>query len=119
MESNFNFEKLVVYQKALNFVNITYDVTLKYLREERFVMIEQFRRAAISISLNIAEGYGTSNLEFKRYLKIAKESTKECIALITLSKIRGYIDLNQERILRDYCVEIAKMLSGLLNSLNQ
>jgi four helix bundle protein len=47
---------------------------LKYPREERFVMVEQFRRTAISISLNIAEGYGTTDFRFKRYLKIAKGS---------------------------------------------
>ncbi len=117
MES-FNFERLVVYQKALNFVNLIYDLTLKFPREEKFAIIDQFRRAAISISLNIAEGYGTSNLEFKRYLKIAKGSIRECIAIITLSKMRGYLNLDQEKILRTYSIEIAKMVSGLIKSLN-
>ena len=44
------------------------------------------------IIVNISEGYGTSKLQFKRYLKISKGSVKECIALATLSRLRGYID---------------------------
>ncbi len=115
--SLFNFENLNVYKKSLNFVNIIYDITAKFPKEERFILIDQFRRAAISISLNIAEGYGASKLEFKRYLNIAKASIRECIALITLSKLRGYVDNSQEKDLRNYCVELSKMLAGLINSL--
>lgn len=117
MKESFNFENLSVYQKALSFVNLVYDVTNKFPKEERFVLVDQFRRAAISISLNIAEGYGLSNLAFKRYLKIAKGSIRECIALITLSKLRKYIDINQEQNLRSHCIELSKMLAGLIKSL--
>lgn len=94
-ESIFNFERLEVYKKSLVFVNVVYDVTAKFPKEERFVLADQFRRAAISISLNIAEGTGSSSLQFKRYLRISKGSVKECIAIITLSRMRKYIDLEQ------------------------
>jgi four helix bundle protein len=113
----FNFEKLKVYQKALHFVNFVYNVTAEFPRGERFTLVEQFRRAAISVSLNIAEGHGRSNLEFKRYLRIAKGSIRECVALITLSRLRRYIDLAQEDQLRDSCIELSMMLSGLTKSL--
>ena len=113
----FNFENLCVYQKAIIFVNSIYDITIKFPKEENYIMIDQFRRAAISVCLNISEGYGTSKLQFKRYLKISKGSVRECVALATLSRLRGYINTNQEMALRNYCIELSKMLSGLINSL--
>lgn len=113
----FNFEKLVVYQKVLNFVHNVYTATNRFPKDERFALIDQFRRAAISISLNIAEGCGNSNSEFKRYLRISKGSIRECVAIISLSKMRGYVDSKKENELRIQCVELSKMLSGLINSL--
>lgn len=115
--ASFNFEKLIVYQKVLIFVNNVYDFTAKFPKEEKFALIDQFRRAAISIGLNIAEGCGNSDADFKRYLKISKGSIRECVAIITLSKMRGYIDLKDEGALRSQCIELSKMLSGLINSL--
>ncbi len=116
-EEKFTFENLSVYKKALNFINDVYGVTSRFPNEERFALVDQFRRAAISISLNIAEGYGDSNLSFRRYLKISKGSVRECIAIIALSKMRNYIDPTTEQNLRIKCAELSKMLSGLIKSL--
>jgi len=118
-EELFNFEKLEVYKKSLDFVNSVYDVTSIFPKEERFVLVDQFRRAAVSISLNIAEGADSSNLQFKRYLKISKGSIRECIAIISLCRMRSYIADKQEHELRNQCSEIARMLSGLIKSLNK
>jgi len=115
----FNFENLNVYKKALDFINLVYCVTNGFPSEERFALTDQFRRAAYSIALNTAEGYGTSNLEFKRYLKISKGSIRECVAIISISKMREYIDYKTEAKLRRLCTELSKMLSGLINSLKQ
>ena len=114
---SFNFEKLNVYQKALGYVSCVYEITANFPKSEKFVLVDQFRRAAISIVLNIAEGHGTTKLQFTRYLKIARGSVRECIAIITLSKIRGYIDSKAEAKLRSSCTELSKMLSGLIKSL--
>ena len=117
-EENFSFENLSVYQKSLIFADFVYNITAKFHKAENYIMIDLFRRAAISVCLNISEGYGTSRLEFKRYLKISKGSVRECVALATLSRSRGYIDIHQEKILRNYCIELSKMLSGLISSLD-
>ena len=116
-QNGFSFEKLIVYQKSLDFTNTVYDVTLKFPRDEKFSLVDQFRRAAISISLNIAEGYGGSHAEFKRYLNISKGSTRECVALITIAKMRKYIDHKEEQELKSFCAELSRMLSGLIRSL--
>lgn len=114
----FNFEKLNVYQKALDFVDCIYNITSNFPKEERFILIDQFRRASISIALNIAEGYGGSNLEFKRYLKISKGSIRESVAITALAIRRKYIDKTIEQDIRNKCIELSKMLSGLIKTLN-
>jgi len=117
MTDSFSFENLKVYQKSLDFTKVVYEISTRFPKEERFVLTDQFRRAAISISLNIAEGYGASNSEFKRYLRIAKGSIRECVALITLSNSLKYIDIKQQTGMRERCSELSKMISGLIKSL--
>lgn len=57
----FKFEDLQVYQKALDFVDIAYNITKKFPEIERYGLTSQFIRAAVSIALNIAEGSGDTN----------------------------------------------------------
>jgi four helix bundle protein len=52
----FNFEKLDVWQEAINFVDLVYELTGAFSSDERFGLTSQMRRAAVSISSNIAEG---------------------------------------------------------------
>ena len=71
----FRFEKLDVWQKAVNFANDVYEVTRTFPSEERFGLTSQIRRASVSISSNIAEGSGrSSNKDFARFVEIAYSS---------------------------------------------
>ncbi|MCM8569667.1 four helix bundle protein [Gramella jeungdoensis] len=115
----FNFEKLEVYQKTLNFVDLVYEITKSFPREELYGLTSQFRRASISIALNIAEGSGGSKKEFSRYLIIASNSLKECLVCITIAKRQKYIDSDTEKDLRYFLTEISKMISGLRKYLRQ
>jgi four helix bundle protein len=66
---SFKFEKLIVWQKSLDLSAIVNNVAAKFPKEEVYVLASQIKRAADSISLNIAEGStGQSNAEFKRFL---------------------------------------------------
>lgn len=116
-EEKFNFEDLKVYQKALEFMDVVYEITLPYPMDERFNLTSQFRRAALSISLNIAEGTGASNKQNLHYLDIAARSTKECVVCTTASFRRKYIDEEQRTQLRSRLLELKKMISGLANYL--
>lgn len=92
MEKNkFSFEDLKVYQKSLEFINLTYDITSRFPKEENYRLNSQFIRAAHSIALNIAEGAGDSNPQFIRFLKISLGSVKECIVCITIAKNQTFI----------------------------
>jgi len=114
----FNFEKLDIYEKSIDFVNQVYLVTKNYPKEEMFGLTNQFRRAAVSISLNIAEGSAKTKKDFNRFVDMARGSVFECVAILQISERLSYISQLQFDELRDRLVEISKMLSGLKRSLS-
>ena len=114
----FEFERLRVYQKALDFIDKVYEITRKFPAEEKFGLVDQLRRASVSIALNTAEGTGGTKIEFKRYIKIARRSVRECVAVTEISFRQQYIDAETKGTLRADCVAMSKMLSGLLKSLS-
>jgi len=113
----FDFENLKVYQRALEYVDFVYRVTKTFPKEELFSLTDQFKRAATSICLNIAEGSGGSKPEFNQYVKIARRSTRECVAISGISYRQSYFDEETKKQSRLFCTEISKMLSGLMKSL--
>lgn len=117
-KAHFNFEDLKVYQKALDFVDIVYDMTKTFPKQEQYNLSSQFNRAAISIALNIAEGHGDTNAQFKRFLQIAKDSVNECVVCSTIAFRRGYLTKESNLHHRTLLSELAKMISGLAKYLN-
>ncbi|MDI6732752.1 MAG: four helix bundle protein [Planctomycetota bacterium] len=116
MPEDFDFENLTVYQKALDYIDFVYQISEKFPDSERFGFTNNFRRAAQSIALNIGEGSGGTKSEFKMFLKISRRSVRECVVATTISKRRGYITIDEEKESRKRCIELSKMLSGLINS---
>ncbi|WP_373057207.1 four helix bundle protein [Zunongwangia sp. H14] len=114
----FNFEELNVYQKSLLFVDKIYEQTRKFPRGEAYGLTSQFRRAATSIALNIAEGAGSSNPEFRRYLQISLNSVKECVVCVEIAKRQTYFQLNEYEDYRQDLAELSKMLTSLMKYLN-
>jgi len=114
---SFNFEKLDVYHKAIEFIDYVYSVTSNYPKEEMFGLTSQLKRAAVSISLNIAEGSARTKKDFRRFLDMARGSVFECVTILQISKKRKLIDLVKFTELQEKLVEISKMLSGLKKSL--
>lgn len=111
------FEDLKVYQKALVFVDEVYKVLRVFPLKERFVLIDQLRRAALLIPLNIAEGSGSTSREFQRYLSVARGSALECLASLQVALRQGYIIQAKYQQLDEQCRELTRMLSGLRNKL--
>ena len=81
----FRFQKLAVWQKAIDFADSVYRLTGTFPSDERFGLVSQMRRAAVSVSSNVAEGSGrTSNAVFSRFVEIAygsllKGESNNCI----------------------------------------
>lgn len=79
----FKFEKLIVWQKAVDLSDFVNQVTKSFPKEEIYILTSQMKRAADSVSLNIAEGStGQTNPEFKRFLSIALRSAIEIVGCI-------------------------------------
>lgn len=87
------FEDIVAWQKAHQFVLMTYQTTKGFPDYERFGLCSQFQRAAVSIAANIAEGYKKlSKADKLRFFNISQGSLEECRYYCVLSKDLGYID---------------------------
>lgn len=85
---SFKFEKLHVWQKAIALSSAIHDLTRTFPKEELFILSSQIKRAADSVSLNIAEGStGQSNAEFARFISYASRSLIEVVSCIYLGKI--------------------------------
>src|SRR2546429_1811125 len=110
----FNFEKLDVWQEAIQFADLVYQLSGDFPADERFGITNQMRRAAVSISSNIAEGSSrASRPDFARFVEIATGSLFEVLS-------QAKVSLNQQFLSRTDYEEIVtlaekqcRMLSGL------
>lgn len=112
-EIKFKFEELKVYKKALEFIDETYKVTNEFPKEEMYSLSSQYKRASISVALNIAEGAGDTNAQFNRFLNISNGSIKECVVCSSIAKRLNYISENQNYEARLKLEELSKMTSSL------
>ena len=120
MESlKFKFEDLIVYQKSLDFVDYVYSITTEFPKEEMYGLSSQYKRAATSIPLNIAEGAGDSDAQFNRYLQMAWNSSKECIVCSTIARRQDYISIEADRDAREKLSELSKMIISLQKHLKK
>ncbi len=115
----FSFEDLKVYQKSLDFVDDVYKTCEEFPKEETYRLSSQFIRSATSIVLNIAEGSGDTDAQFKRFLQIALGSIKESVVCVTIAKRQGYVSTTREIHLKSQLVELSKMVTGLQNYLKK
>jgi four helix bundle protein len=116
LDDLFVFEKLEVYQVALDFARKVY-LICNEIRDKRN-WSDQLSRAATSIPLNIAEGAGRWHArEKKNFYFIAKGSVFECVPLIDLGLTLRIFDESRREELRKDCSSIAKMLTKLIQSL--
>ena len=114
----FKFEKLKVWEKAVNLSDNIDRLTKLFPKEELFILTSQIKRAADSVSLNIAEGStGQSNPEFKRFLGYSLRSNIEVVGCLHLAKRRKYIDDANFSCLYKDCEEILIMINSLKKSL--
>ncbi len=119
MASRHNYKNLEVWKKARGLVKDVYIVTRDFPTDERFGLTSQFRRAVVSISLNIAEGSGRStNKDFSHFLDNSFGSALEVENLIFLSLDLEFISQKTHDELVEKVTEIQRMLKGFQAQLN-
>jgi four helix bundle protein len=115
----FAFEKLLVYQKAVDFAEAVAALTEQFPRGSRY-LADQLNRAALSIAANIAEGNGRfTKADRRNFFGIARGSIQECVPILELARRRGFVSETLHGQLKAILEELAKMLSGLINGLDR
>ncbi len=115
---SFKFEKLIVWQKAVELAADVHELTRTFPKEELFILTAQIKRAADSVSLNIAEGStGQSNAEFNKFLGYALRSDIEVVGCLFLAQKRNLIQPDNFSKLYQQCEEILAMLNSLRKTL--
>ncbi len=112
-----NHQKLEVYTIARQFVKECYFATNKFPAEEKYAMTHMFRRAALSVHFNIAEGSSRkSETERRRYYEIARGSIIEVDAALDIACDLDYCTADNLQPLGLTLVKCFKYLSGLINA---
>ena len=113
----FDFEKLNVYQRALEFTNRVFEVTAQCPQIVQYSLGDQFRRAALSICNNIAEGSGKQTKNAKvQFYGYSMDSARECIPMINIAFKQSHITKPAYDYFRQECKEICNMLGGLISA---
>ena len=109
----YSFENIIAWQKAHAFVLFVYRVTRHFPKDEIFGLTSQFRRAAVSIEANIAEGYKKlSKADKLRFFNISQGSLEECRDYIILSRDLDYISQIEFEELHTGFVTTSKFLNS-------
>ena len=114
----FPFENLETWQKAIDFADLVYKLTRNFPDDERFGLTSQMRRAAVSVSSNIAEGSSRfSRDDFARFVEIATGSLFEVVSQASIGLRQRFLTQSQYEALYAAAETQGKMLSGLRRSL--
>ena len=114
----FNFEKLETWHEAIAFGDSVYQLTRNFPTEERFGLTNQMRRAAVSISSNIAEGCSrSSRADYARFIEIATGSLFEVVSQATIGRNQGFLTEAGYQQIYQAAEKQSRMLSGLRRSL--
>lgn len=113
----FSFERLNVYQSSLDLASDIYVLTESWPKTEIFGSTGQIRRAAVSISLNIAEGSGRTKKDFRHFLDMARSSCQECIPLLEIARRRNLISENEFNKFYENFSKLAMQISALKRSI--
>ena len=110
---------LKVWQIALDMTETLYRTTVDWPKTEQYGLVNQVRRAAVSVPANIAEGAGRRTPgEFMHFIGIARGSLAELETLLIIARRLGYIEEPSFRAITDDLFELGRMTTGLLKSIS-
>lgn len=114
---SFRFEKLEIWQRARLFSVEIYKLTSRFPPEEKFGLIDQLRRASVSIVLNIAEGSDRkSDKEFTRFIRMAISSVEEVVTGLYIACDLGYLNKKDFDLMYDEANLLVSKMNALINS---
>ncbi len=109
------FEDLVIWRVSLHLTKHVYDFTRKPAFSRDFGLVDQLRRAIVSVSSNIVEGFEKNNInEFARYLRIAKGSVGEVRNQLYIAYAAGYISQEEQNTLDTKLSELGRQIGAFI-----
>jgi four helix bundle protein len=112
------FEDLSIWQRSMNIATNIYDLSSESAFSRDFALRDQIRRAAISISSNIAEGFDrNNNKEYVRFLFYAKGSASEVCSQLYIAKQLGYDDMSRIDSLISELKSLARSIGYLISKI--
>ena len=112
-----SYKDLFVYQESRRMNKGIYELTALFPATERSALADQLRRACISITSNIAEGYGQGSFRNRlRYLYMARGSAYETETQLLVATDLGFIEIEKSRMVVELAIKIEKLLNGLIRS---
>jgi len=112
-----DFTDLIAWQKAHQLVILSYRISKGFPTNEQFALTNQFTRAAVSVTSNIAEGFGRATAKDKRnFYVIAKGSVLELRSQVRVAKDLGYLDVESFTQFEHDAIEVIRLISGIIHS---
>jgi len=113
-----NFRKLNIWVKSIEFVTDIYRITNSFPKEEKFGLVSQMQRSAVSIPTNIAEGSAkSSNKDFARFIEMSIGSSYELETELLVSNNLSYINKETFLQIQNKLIELQKMISAFKDQL--
>ena len=118
METKQSYRDLIVWQKAMVVVKFVYELSAQFPDAERFGLVSQMRRSAVSIPSNIAEGrYRSTKKDYCQFLTIAFASGAELETQIEVASMLGLANQNEIEKVKSVLTEVMKMLNAMINTM--
>ncbi len=118
MKISFKFEKLIIWQKAMDFAEEINSLSDTFPKKETYNLSSQMRRAVDSIALNISEGsIGQSNPEFKKFMGYAIRSLAEVVTCLHKSNRRNYISEIEFQRFYEFSFNLMNMMIAFKNKI--
>ena|SRR3989344_8434060 len=115
-----SYKDLLIRQKAIVIISDVYRMTKKFPSEERFGLVSQMQRAAVSIAANIAEGHGRgTRADYAHFVDIAHGSLSELETLLTVARNLSYCEHSECSKIEAHLDEVGRMLGSLKNKLRE
>ena len=115
-----SYRDLIVWQKSMLLVTLIYKLVAQLPENEKYGLIPQIKRSAISIPSNIAEGYGRNyKKDYSRFLQIARGSLFENQTQLEIAVNLDFIRPNDLDDIKELYIEVEKMLNSLIKKLEE
>ena len=116
----FRFENMAIWQKACDVADQLCEAADAMERKRLYAFADQLRRAALSVSNNIAEGSGSvSSKDFRNFLNYARRSVFECASMILFFERKGYVATESKAQFLPQLSELSRMITGFQRTLKE